>query len=100
MIHRIFQIEKIEDLIENGQIEELITVAKSELELIPQYASWKPWETEADGSTDEVVMNITEDMYHDPYLKALLAKDQVFKGILANEAARRAAEAAEEAKSV
>jgi hypothetical protein len=32
------QIEKIEDIIGSGQVEELIEIAKDELELIPRYA--------------------------------------------------------------
>ncbi len=34
----------MEDEIKCGQVEELIVQAKNELELIPQYASWKLWE--------------------------------------------------------
>jgi hypothetical protein len=32
------QIEKIEEIIGSGQVEELIEIAKDELELIPRYA--------------------------------------------------------------
>jgi len=38
------QIYEIEKEIACGQVEELIEMAKSELELIPLYASWKMWE--------------------------------------------------------
>jgi hypothetical protein len=35
------QVAEIEARIANGQAEELIEQAKSELKLIPQYASWR-----------------------------------------------------------
>ena len=37
-------VSQIENLIENGQIEELIIQAEDELKLIGKMEEWKPWE--------------------------------------------------------
>lgn len=44
VVRRLDNIQAIEDEIGCGQVEELIEIAKDELELIPEYASWKEWE--------------------------------------------------------
>ena len=41
----IIQVNKIEDVIGGGQVEELYRMAEDELKLIPKYAEWRMWET-------------------------------------------------------
>jgi NADH dehydrogenase (ubiquinone) 1 alpha subcomplex subunit 5 len=41
-------LEKIEEKIQGGQVEELIVQAQDELQLIPKMAEWKPWEVSED----------------------------------------------------
>lgn len=47
-------IEEIEAKLNIGQIAEVIEQAEDELQLIPQMAEWKPWET-ADGQKPAVI---------------------------------------------
>ncbi|CAM9492363.1 unnamed protein product [Ascophyllum nodosum] len=48
--------EKIEDIVDNGQLEELILDGKRELELIEKYSEWRLWEAveELDREKSEV----------------------------------------------
>ena len=48
------QIFEIEQEINAGQIEQLIEQAKSELRLIPLYASWKAWEDKVPETNNEI----------------------------------------------
>ena len=50
------QEEKIEDIVDNGQLEELILDGKRELELIEKYSEWRLWEAveELDREKSEV----------------------------------------------
>ena len=41
----IIQVNKIEDVIGGGQVEELYRMAEDELKLIPKYVEWRMWET-------------------------------------------------------
>lgn len=47
-------IEKIEAMLNIGQVQEIIEQAENELELIPRMADWKPWEMQ-DGKKPAVI---------------------------------------------
>eukprot|EP00270_Netrium_digitus_P000695 TRINITY_DN1077_c0_g1_i1.p2 TRINITY_DN1077_c0_g1~~TRINITY_DN1077_c0_g1_i1.p2 ORF type:complete len:137 (+),score=33.95 TRINITY_DN1077_c0_g1_i1:128-538(+) len=47
--------EKIELQISCGQVEELIEMAKDELDLIPKMQEWKPWEVPEDHKVELVI---------------------------------------------
>lgn len=46
--------EKIEAILNIGQVQEIIEQAENELELIPHMADWKPWEMQ-DGKKPVVI---------------------------------------------
>lgn len=69
--------EVVEDILNRGQVEELIIQFEDELQLIPMMAQWKPWEvTEEDAATmkDDIEHNedfILADDYVPPKMKFL-----------------------------
>lgn len=56
------QVEAIEKTISGGQVEELIEQAKSELQLIPAYASWRLWEVPRPSPNDDDFQDIYEEL--------------------------------------
>jgi NADH dehydrogenase (ubiquinone) 1 alpha subcomplex subunit 5 len=69
--------EIVEDLINRGQVEELIMMFEDELQLIPMMVEWKPWEvTETDAAVmrDDLQHNddfILAEDYEPPVMKFL-----------------------------
>lgn len=72
--------ERVEEIINRGQVEELILLFEDELALIPMMAEWKPWEvTEDDAAVmrDDIQHNddfILADDYVPPKMKFLSTK--------------------------
>ena len=56
------QVGAIETEIACGQVEQLIQQAEGELELIPQYASWKAWESPQPASNDEYFEDVYKEL--------------------------------------
>lgn len=56
------QVAEIERTIGVGQVEELIEHAKSELRLIPEYASWKLWEESRPLPQDDEFSEVYDDL--------------------------------------
>ena len=52
------QVNKIEDVIGGGQVEELYRMAEDELKLIPKYAEWRMWETRDEHEAREQSENV------------------------------------------
>ena len=83
------QITTIETEISFGQVEQLIEAAKSELELIPMYASWKMWEEKMPAPNDKYFESIYEE------LEKLDGKLEWHSGVKQLEERKRVREAAE-----
>ena len=78
------QIAAIEQEIGCGQVEELIEQAKSELQLIPLYASWRLWEQKPPSPSDDDFSHLFDE------IKELDGADAVDKTALGRQQAKTA----------
>eukprot|EP01027_Heterolobosea_sp_BB2_P005341 GEZU01008185.1.p2 GENE.GEZU01008185.1~~GEZU01008185.1.p2 ORF type:complete len:161 (-),score=44.94 GEZU01008185.1:164-646(-) len=47
--------ETVENIIDRGQVEELIIQAQDEIDLVPKMAEWKPWEITQESIDEEAI---------------------------------------------
>lgn len=88
----LLQLATIEQVIGVGQVEELIEHAKMELQLIPEYASWKLWEQQPVTPQEDEMASLYDDLeFIDPdSVEYLGLKDLAQKKRAADEARRKA----------